>query len=66
MSIVPPRPGSAAGEGAAGAGATGGVTLVTGATGGVGRRVVQLLLKKGRRVRAVVRDVNKAQQMLVG
>ncbi|GBF91894.1 hypothetical protein Rsub_04999 [Raphidocelis subcapitata] len=42
----------------------GGVVLVTGATGGVGKRVVELLLAKGRRVRAVVRDVEKARGLL--
>eukprot|EP00877_Chromochloris_zofingiensis_P004047 jgi/Chrzof1/13643/Cz08g05160.t1 len=41
-----------------------GVILVTGATGGVGKRVVQRLLGQGRRVRALVRDVNKAKQLL--
>eukprot|EP00878_Enallax_costatus_P006301 GHUV01006605.1.p1 GENE.GHUV01006605.1~~GHUV01006605.1.p1 ORF type:complete len:707 (+),score=173.74 GHUV01006605.1:310-2430(+) len=40
------------------------VVLVTGATGGVGKRVVQRLLQKGRVVRALVRDVNKAKQLL--
>jgi uncharacterized protein YbjT (DUF2867 family) len=39
---------------------------VTGATGGVGRRVVALLLQRGKRVRALVRDVAKAKEMLVG
>lgn len=42
-----------------------GVVLVTGATGGVGKRVVQQLLAKGRRVRALVRDVDKAKSLLV-
>jgi NAD(P)-dependent dehydrogenase (short-subunit alcohol dehydrogenase family) len=41
-----------------------GVVLVTGATGGVGRRVVAELLRRGRRVRALVRDVPKARQAL--
>ena len=40
-------------------------TSTTGATGGVGKRVVQLLLQKGRRVRALVRDVDKARTLLV-
>lgn len=35
--------------------ARGGIVLVTGATGGVGRRVVQELRRKGVRVRAMVR-----------
>jgi uncharacterized protein YbjT (DUF2867 family) len=43
-----------------------GVTLVTGATGGVGRRVVALLLARGCRVRCLVRDVPKATKMLAG
>lgn len=38
--------------------------LVTGATGGVGSRVVAGLLAKGKRVRALVRDVPKAKKML--
>jgi NAD(P)-dependent dehydrogenase (short-subunit alcohol dehydrogenase family) len=37
-----------------------------GATGGVGKRVVQKLLSQGRVVRALVRDVGKAQELLVG
>jgi putative NADH-flavin reductase len=36
-----------------------------GATGGVGKRVVQQLLAQGRVVRALVRDVDKAKQLLV-
>jgi NAD(P)-dependent dehydrogenase (short-subunit alcohol dehydrogenase family) len=36
-----------------------------GATGGVGQRVVQQLLAQGRVVRALVRDVDKAKQLLV-
>jgi uncharacterized protein YbjT (DUF2867 family) len=40
--------------------------LVAGATGGVGRRVVLELLKKGRKVRAMVRDMDKAQKMYAG
>lgn len=43
-----------------------GVTLVTGATGGVGRRAVSLLLARGARVRALVRDVPKARELLQG
>jgi NAD(P)-dependent dehydrogenase (short-subunit alcohol dehydrogenase family) len=38
--------------------------LVTGATGGVGRRVVARLLERGARVRALVRRVAKAHSML--
>lgn len=41
-----------------------GVVLVTGATGGVGKRVVDLLLKKGLRVRALARNRQKALAML--
>jgi len=40
-----------------------GVFMVTGATGGVGKRVVTLLLEQGKHVRAVVRDVAKAKEM---
>ncbi|GAB4824163.1 hypothetical protein N2152v2_011209 [Parachlorella kessleri] len=43
-----------------------GVVMVAGATGGVGKRVVALLLERGRRVRALVRDVEKARGMLSG
>ena len=39
--------------------------MVAGATGGVGKRVVQQLLAEGRRVRALVRDLDKARDMLV-
>ena len=42
-----------------------GVVLVTGATGGVGSRVVGRLLAKGARVRALVRDVEKARAILM-
>jgi uncharacterized protein YbjT (DUF2867 family) len=41
------------------------VLLFAGATGGVGKRVVQQLLSQGRVVRALVRDVEKAKQLLV-
>lgn len=51
----PPAPAGAADQG---------VVLVTGATGGVGKRVVQNLLAEGRRVRALVRDVEKARGLL--
>jgi putative NADH-flavin reductase len=36
-----------------------------GATGGVGKRVVQRLLSQGRVVRALVRDLDKARSLLV-
>lgn len=36
-----------------------------GATGGVGKRVVQRLLEQGQVVRALVRDVDKAKSLLV-
>jgi hypothetical protein len=39
--------------------------VAAGATGGVGKRVVQQLLAQGRVVRALVRDVDKARQLLV-
>lgn len=39
--------------------------LRTGATGGVGKRVAQLLLARGRRVRVLVRDVEKGKSLLV-
>lgn len=42
-----------------------GIVMVAGATGGVGKRVTEVLLKRGRRVRALVRDTKKAQQLLV-
>lgn len=45
--------------------AAGGVVLVAGATGGVGKRVVAQLLAGGRHVRALVRDVAKARSLLV-
>eukprot|EP00952_Eustigmatos_sp_NYUAD-ZCMA_P014272 55805-Eustigmatos_ZCMA.PRE.1 len=37
---------------------------VTGATGGVGKRVVDVLLKKGVRVRALARNKSKALAIL--
>lgn len=40
------------------------LVLVTGATGGVGKRVVDELRKRGVRVRALVRSVEKAQKLL--
>ncbi|KAL4448009.1 hypothetical protein ABPG75_005228 [Micractinium tetrahymenae] len=51
---------------AAGSDGSNDVILVTGATGGVGRRVVARLLAAGRRVRALVRDVPRAQELLSG
>lgn len=41
-----------------------GVILVAGATGGVGKRVVQRLLQRGDRVLALVRDIAKARSIL--
>lgn len=41
-----------------------GVILVAGATGGVGKRVVQRLLELGYQVRSLVRDAEKARAML--
>ncbi|GLI71468.1 hypothetical protein VaNZ11_016695 [Volvox africanus] len=43
-----------------------GIIMVTGATGGVGRRVVARLLAAGKHVRALVRDLDKAKTMLSG
>lgn len=40
------------------------LVLVTGATGGVGKRVVDELRKRGVRVRAMVRSLEKAQKLL--
>jgi uncharacterized protein YbjT (DUF2867 family) len=40
------------------------VILVAGATGGVGRRVVKLLQAQGHTVRALVRDLQRAREML--
>ncbi|WP_066375544.1 MULTISPECIES: CIA30 family protein [unclassified Anabaena] len=41
-----------------------GVILVAGATGGVGKRVVKRLLETGVKVRALVRDIDKARSIL--
>lgn len=41
-----------------------GVVLVAGATGGVGKRVVRLLKERGYRVRSLVRDADKAKEIL--
>ena len=41
-----------------------GVILVAGATGGVGKRVVRRLLERGYQVRALVRDTQRAKEML--
>ncbi len=41
-----------------------GIVLVAGATGGVGRRVVQKLIEQGYRVRSLVRDIDKARSLL--
>lgn len=41
-----------------------GIVLVAGATGGVGRRVVDILRKKGLPVRVLVRNEEKARRML--
>ncbi|XP_028054376.1 uncharacterized protein LOC114258603 [Camellia sinensis] len=43
---------------------TSGIVLVAGATGGVGRRVVNILRKKGLPVRLLVRNEEKARSML--
>ncbi|MDZ8187522.1 MAG: CIA30 family protein [Nostoc sp. ChiSLP02] len=41
-----------------------GVILVAGATGGVGKRVVKRSLERGYKVRALVRDIDKARSIL--
>lgn len=41
-----------------------GIILVAGATGGVGKRVVQRLIKRNYPVRALVRDAQRAQELL--
>ena len=41
------------------------VILVAGASGGVGKRVVEALLRRGKRVRALVRDADKGAKLLV-
>ncbi len=41
-----------------------GVILVAGATGGVGKRVVRRLIERNYQVRALVRDVQRAREML--
>ena len=41
-----------------------GVILVAGATGGVGKRVVRRLVERGYKVRALVRNTQRAQEML--
>lgn len=41
-----------------------GVILVAGATGGVGKRVVQRLIERGYKVRSLVRDADKARVIL--
>ncbi|MBW4561000.1 MAG: CIA30 family protein [Mojavia pulchra JT2-VF2] len=41
-----------------------GVILVAGATGGVGKRVVRRLVEQGYKVRALVRDIEKARSIL--
>ncbi|MDB9305656.1 MULTISPECIES: CIA30 family protein [Cyanophyceae] len=41
-----------------------GVILVAGATGGVGKRVVRRLVERGEKVRALVRDIDKARSIL--
>ncbi|MGD1912957.1 MAG: CIA30 family protein, partial [Rivularia sp. (in: cyanobacteria)] len=41
-----------------------GVVLVAGATGGVGKRVVERLIEKGYKVRCLVRDIDKARSII--
>ena len=43
-----------------------GMHAPSGATGGVGKRVVEVLLQQGRAVRALVRDEQKGKSLLVG
>ena len=40
--------------------------MVTGATGGVGKRIAQMLAEEGKRVRLLVRDLPKAEEMYAG
>jgi uncharacterized protein (TIGR01777 family) len=47
-----------------GGGDAGGSVVVTGATGLIGKRIVQILAEKGSRVTVLVRDVEKARKML--
>lgn len=42
------------------------VYMVTGATGGVGKRIAQKLVEEGKRVRLLVRDLPKAEEMFAG
>jgi uncharacterized protein (TIGR01777 family) len=42
----------------------GGSVVITGATGLIGRRIVQILVEKGSRVIALARDVDKARKLL--
>lgn len=64
-SAVIPLPGSRQATPKMMANSADGIVLVAGATGGVGKRVVEQLLARGRRVRALVRDVPKATELLV-
>ncbi|MEM9925094.1 MAG: CIA30 family protein [Cyanobacteria bacterium P01_D01_bin.50] len=41
-----------------------GVVLVAGATGGVGKRVVEQLIKKGYKVRCLVRNIDRARSII--
>lgn len=67
LTVLAPGARAAAGGAASpsGAGAERGVVLVAGATGGVGKRVVRILLERGCTVRALVRDLPKAKEILV-
>ena len=55
-SSMPPSPSSSSSDD--------GIFVVTGATGGLGRRVVARLLSQGKHVRAVARDPAKAAELL--
>ena len=53
LTLIPPTPSAPAAPGGGSGGR--GAVMVAGATGGVGKRVVALLLQRGLRVRALVR-----------
>lgn len=68
-SVIQPLFGSTSAASGTGEGSVKGprppVILVAGASGGVGKRVVEALLRRGKHVRALVRDAEKGAQLLV-